>query len=690
LTGSSSAHSDAWNVPYQRNVHFTGREEELSDLSTSLAANESARHVQVICGLGGIGKTQLALEYAYRFKDSYKIVWWINSDEPATLSLGYAKLAAQLDMHIPEGTGLDDIRHAVRRKLNGRNDWLLIFDNVAGVDDVRNYLPQDRTGHVIITSRNPNWESVARPVLLRPMKRVDSVQFLLARTGKKKTDTSVGMLAQALGDLPLAMEQAAACIERTRIDFTGYLKRFETHWAELLSEVKDSTDYPDSVEMTWEISFRQLQDESPSAAELLNLLSFLGPDAIPRTLLRAGADDLPATLSDIVANDNTLDEAIASLRNYSLIDEDGGLIGVHRLVGTLVRDRLHDTERKTWAESAIRAVATAFRFDTYDLATWDKCAELLPHALAASWHAEANAVAPRPTIAVLDDAGRYLMKRAQFAEAKGLFERAMTLAGQFYGEKHPVVSGIANNLGRVHRQIGDLEAARECFERSMKIDQEVYGESDPHLAAVFNNYGIILQQSGDAEGARQQFEWALVVYKTQFGEDHPKVASILNNLGYNLKGSGDLAGGQQHFEQALEIARASYGDTHPHLASILINLGMVKRLSNDLEGARADLEKALTIAEAASGAMHPSVARASGHLGEVMQAMGALGEARLHYERALQVDEGFYGATHPNIAGRAVQLGRVLRAMEDREGAQTLFDRATQIMATSSELKPAQ
>jgi tetratricopeptide (TPR) repeat protein len=686
---SGSTSHEAWNVPYNRNVHFTGREDELNDIRHSLASHDAARRTQVICGLGGVGKTQLALEYVYRNKDLYKIVWWISADEPATLSLGYAKLATQIGMHVPEGTSLDDIRHALRRKLNERDDWLLVFDNAAGVEDVKNYLPQDRTGHVLVTSRNPNWESIARPFPLKPMKRVDSVQFLMHRTGMSKPDTSVGMLAQALGDLPLAMEQAAACIERTRIDFNGYLKRFETHWAELLGEVKTAGEYPDSVEMTWEISFRQLKEESPESADLLNLLSFLGPDAIPRSLVRAGAVTLPEGLANIVMDDLRLAEAIASLRTYSLIEDDGQVTSVHRLVGTLVRDRLDEAERGMWAEAAIKMIVMVFKFDSADLASWDRCAELLPHALASAWHAEANGIAPRATITVLDDAGRYLMKRAQFLEAKGLFERAMGLASQFYGASHPQVSAIANNLGRVHRQLGNLDEARQAFEQSMAIDQQVYGESDPHLAAVFNNYGIVLQEAGDAEGARQQFEWALSVYRSHYGESHPKVASIVNNLGYVARGTGDLQGGREHFEQALEIARQGYGDNHPTVASILINLGMVKRLSGDLPGAKSDLERALEICESVSGPSHPTVARACGHLGATMQDLGMLGAARMYFERALQVDEGFYGPTHPNIAGRAMHLGRVLRALEDKDGAQLLFDRATQIMGSAAELKPA-
>jgi tetratricopeptide (TPR) repeat protein len=688
-SGQASTVSRAWSVPYARNIHFTGREDELRDLRGSLTSDQPGRRVQVICGLGGIGKTQLALEYLYRNKEQYNIVWWINADEPATLALGFARLGTQLGMHIPEGTGLDDIRHAVRRVLDTRSDWLLIFDNAAGVDDIRNYIPIERKGHVLITSRNPNWEAIARPFPLKPMKRVDSVQFLLHRTGINKPDTAVGMLAQALGDLPLAMEQAAACIERTRMDFGGYLKRFETHWAELLAETKQTGDYPDSVEMTWEISFRQLQEEAPEAAALLNLLAFLGPDAIPRSMLRDGAAMLPDELATVAANDHLLDTALASLRTYSLIEDDGRLIGVHRLVGTLVRDRLGDGERATWAEAAIKMLAISFKFDSIDLLSWDRAAEQLPHALAASWHAEANNVAPRATVTVLDDAGRYLIKRAQYAEAKGLFERAMAIATTFYGESHPQVSAIANNLGRVHRLLGNVDEAKEHFQRSMQIDQATYGESDPRMAAVFNNYGVILQESGDAEGARQQFEWALEMYKQHYGEDHPKVAAIINNLGYMKGASGDLAGGMQQFQEALGIAVAQLGEDHPTVGAIRVNLGMLQRLSGDLQGAKANLERGLESLEASAGSMHPSVARACGHLGATLQQMGMLGAARVHFERALQVDEAFYGPTHTNIAGRAMQLANVLRVMNDVEAAQELSNRAARILSSASELKPA-
>ncbi len=491
----------AWHVPYARNEYFSGREDELTSLRHSLLSHEPLRHIQALWGLGGVGKTQLALEYAYRYRDEYNIVWWLAADEPSNLTLGFGRLAARLGISIPEGTPLDDVRQELRRALNQRDDWLLIFDNAPGVEDVRPYLPQDRTGHVIITSRNPNWERVARPFPLRPLKRMESVDFLLKRTGKTRVDGAVGALAQALGDLPLALEQAGACISQTRSDFGGYLKDFETYWGELLHDVRPTGDYPDSVQMTWELACRQLLEESPKSANLMSLFAYLGSDAVPRELLR-GTQGLPEGLSEIVSDDVQLEQAIRTLAKYALIRDEGTATSMHRTVGNLVRDRLSEAQQRTWAEAAIKLMSGVFKFESQDLTSWDYCAVLLPHAMASAFHAEANGVAPRATIDVLENAGRYLAKRAQYDDSKALFERALALATGFYGETHPRVSAIANNLGRIHRQLGNLAEAKGCFERSLSIDQTVYGESDPHAASVYNNLGIAMHDAGDVQGTR--------------------------------------------------------------------------------------------------------------------------------------------------------------------------------------------
>ncbi|HEV2296409.1 MAG TPA: FxSxx-COOH system tetratricopeptide repeat protein [Tepidisphaeraceae bacterium] len=672
-----------WNVPYNRNPHFLGRDEDLNELHVSMGARDPRTRVQAIHGLGGVGKSQLALEYAYRYASEYQIVWWLSADEPATLALMYSKLGQRLGMRFPDGAKLDDIRHHVRRVLNGRHDWLLIFDNAAGPEDVQNYIPQERTGQVLITSRNPNWGAVARPFPLRGMKRADAVAFLLSRTGRQGRGDDATRLAMALGDLPLALEQAAACVEQTGISFNDYLKRFETHWAELLKEVKYAGDYPDSVAMTWELSFRQVQEDMPAAADLLSLCSFLHPDEISRSLLREGAPRLPDSLARTILDVVSFDEAVAALRRYSLIDTTEKSFSIHRLVGALARDRLSDEERLSWATDAVNLVRGSFQFDSQDLGSWERCAQLLPHALAAAGHAESLGAAPRTTVGILEDAGRYLQKRAQFAEAKYVLERAMALCIAFYGENHPRVAAVANNLGRVHNELGETEEALACYERGLNIDRATYGDADVHVATIVNNYAVSLHSAGRVEEAKAQFEWALQVYELHYGSDHPKVASVVNNLGYVLHSAGDLEGAAALFQRSLALAETVYHPNHPIVGHILSNLGLVARLRGEFAQSKSHLERALAINEGAYGADHPAVARTSGHLGELYVALGQLPQARAQFERALRIDELIYGPSHIAVFNRLNQLGRVLKEMGEFERARKCLHRAADILAAA-------
>jgi len=672
-----------WNVPYNRNSHFQGRDDDLSELHVALGSREPLKRVTAIHGLGGVGKTQLAVEYAYRYAKEFQIVWWLSADEPATLALMYSKLGQRLGMRFPEGAKLDDVRHQVRRALNGRNDWLLIFDNAAGPEDVQNYIPQDRTGQVLITSRNPNWGVVARPFPLRGMKRADAVSFLLSRTGRQGRGDSATRLAMALGDLPLALEQAAACIEQTGISFNDYLKRFETHWAELLKEVKYAGDYPDSVAMTWELSFRQVQEDMPAAADLLSLCSFLHPDDISRALLREGAPRLPEELARTILDLVSFDEAVAALRRYSLVETSEKSFSIHRLVGALARDRLSDEERTEWATHAINLVRGSFQFDSQDLASWDKCAQLLPHALAAAGHAESLSASPRTTVGVLEDAGRYLQKRAQYGEAKYALERAMALCISFYGENHPRVAAVANNLGRVHNELGETADALACYERGLNIDRATYGDADVHVATIVNNYAVSLHSAGRMQEAKAQFEWALQVYELTYGKDHPKVASVVNNLGYVLHSAGDLEGASALFQRSLTTAETFYHPNHPIVGHILANLGLVSRLRGALAESKGYLERAMAINENAFGPDHPAVARTAGHLGELYVALGQMALARSYFERALHIDELVYGPNHIAVFNRLNQLGRVLKETGDFDAARKCLHRAADILAAA-------
>src|SRR5687767_10100902 len=571
----------AFGLPFPRNPNFTGRDRLLDAMHRSLASQDPAQRVQAVYGMGGVGKTQLALEYAYRHRDQYSIIWWVPAEDPATASLHLAKLAARLGLRLaPGGVTPEDVRAALHRELNRRDDWLIIFDNAPDPETVAPLLP-DRTGAVIVTSRNPDWGSLAQSFCLRVLERGDSIQFLQKRTGLGNSDGSAGKLAQALGDLPLALEQAAATIEQGRITFADYLGRFESHWAELLRSGRTPGDYPDTVAMTWELAFREVTRDAPVASALLNLCAFLAPVDIPRSFLTKSAAALPRPLSTTVGDRLALDGVVARLHKYSLVDVTEKTLSVHRLVAAVARDRLTRQQHDNWCDVALRMVEGTFSFDENSTQGWGECASLLPHALAVTRHAESVGVSPDVVARLLNQVGLYLHQIARYREARGVLERALAQHEKAYGQENPRRSAIVNNLGRVLRRLGHLEEARAHFEAALTVDQSAYGESHAHVAEIVNNYGTCLHVAGEIESARDQFEWALAVCEMHYGAEHPKVARVINNLGYAHAGLGDVDQAVEHFNKALTIAEATHGPGHPALASIRVNLGIALRLKGE-------------------------------------------------------------------------------------------------------------
>lgn len=339
-----------WNVPHRQNPNFSGREALLKSLREALTSGQTAALTQAIAGLGGVGKTQLAIEYLYRYAVDYEIAWWIGAEQPVTLASDYAALAGPLGL--PERDAADQTLavHAVRSELARRRDWLLIFDNAGAPEVVRDYLPQGGAGHTLITSRNPNWSGDARTLNVRVWEREEALRFLLERTGQADV-AATRNLAEALGDLPLALEQAAAYVEQTQVTLAEYLRLFRAHQLRVFRPATRPASYKDTVATTWQLAFEKVEAESSLAAEMLNLCAFLAPDNIPRNLVRRWAES---------ADDLAFHEAVAALRHYSLMETTPEFLSVHRLVQAVTRDRLTETDRKTCAEAAAHLVNGVF------------------------------------------------------------------------------------------------------------------------------------------------------------------------------------------------------------------------------------------------------------------------------------------------------------------------------------------
>ena len=635
------------NFPQPHNRNFTGRESLLNDLHEALASGKYAAftQTQAITGLGGVGKTQLALEYAYRHKGDYNILWWVRSEEPATLGDDYRELAAELNL--PPIEDPREVVKAVRTWLEQNGDWLLVFDNAQRFVDLKDYLPKASGGHVIITSRNQSWGNVAEMLSVDVFTPKESVEFLRKRTGQKD-DEAAKALAEALGNLPLALEQAGAYIKETGITTAAYLTLFQKRHEELLDRCKPS-EYPDTVATTWDLSFKKAREEVPVSSDLLNLSSFLAPDEIPKSLLVEGSEHLPEPLASAVSDEILLNDAIAALKRYSLLSVTDDALSIHRLVQAVTRDRLKEEgEEKTWAGAAVRLVNGAFPAESYDIRNWPTCSLQLPHALASAKYAEELNVAPETASGLLNNVGPYLIQRAEFYEAKSIWERALKIKEKSYGPDHPDVAATVGNLGLVLRHLGDLEGARKCQRRALKIEEKSYGPDHPDVAATVMNLGNVLYLQGDLEGARNCQERALKIEENAYGPDHPDVARTVESLGLVLRALGDLEGARNCQERALKIKEKSYGPDHPDVAATVGNLGLVLQDLGDLEGARNCQERALKIKENVYGPDHPDVARTVGNLGLVLQDLGDLEGARENLERALRIFRERLGEDHPD------------------------------------------
>jgi len=536
-----------WNVPHGRNRNFTGREELLAELRATLASGEPAALTQAISGLGGVGKTQLALEYTYCHANDYGIVWWVRAEEPATLAADYAALAAPLDLPEKEAREQEVIGKAVWQWLGRNSGWLLVFDNVRDAETVRAFIPHGTTGHVVITSRNPNWGRVAGTLTVKVLERDKAAAFLLKRT-QSADKKSADALAKELGYLPLALEHAGAYIEAAAISLSDYLGRYRTFKQELLKHIKPSDDYPRTVAETFEISFQEVEKASAAAADLLNLCAFLAPDDIPLDILKKGAEHLPKSLAAAVTDEISLDEAVAVLRRYSLVERTGGNLSVHRLVQAIARDRLREEKKKKWAETAGNIVNKAFPNESNDVRTWPECSVLLAHGLAVAEHAEALVVSPEATSRLLNQIGLYLHGRAEHAAARAHYERALKIDEAAYGKNHPTVAIRVNNLGLVLRDMGDLKGAKAHYERALKIDEAAYGKNHPEVATDVNNLGGVLLAQGDLEGVKGCSERALRIWTEFLGERHPDTVLARENLEFveMLISARDESSGKSH------------------------------------------------------------------------------------------------------------------------------------------------
>jgi hypothetical protein len=372
------------NVP-SRNKNFTGRVDILARLrqgasSRIMAVLPEDPLPQAVQGLGGVGKTAIAIEYAYRHRSDYDLVWWIPADQLPSVRGSLAQLAARLGLETATPTGIDGAIKAVLDALR-RGDpfsrWLLVFDNADQPEDILELIPRG-PGDVLITSRNHRWQSVINTVQMDVFTRPESMEFLAKRVIKGLSEQDADRLARPLGDLPLALEQAGAMLAETGMPVDEYLRLLEEHVSSIMSEGK-SPDYPMSMTAAWKLSVSTLKNQLPQAQELLRCCAFFGPEPIPRDVFRQGAQPRGTPLANVISDPILLSRAIRELGRFALVTLDGRSISVHRLIQALLRDELSLEEQAAYRREVHLILATAAPKNPDQSDSWQRYRDLVPH-----------------------------------------------------------------------------------------------------------------------------------------------------------------------------------------------------------------------------------------------------------------------------------------------------------------------
>jgi tetratricopeptide (TPR) repeat protein len=673
----------AWNVPYPRNADFVGRDGTLGELHEAFTSGP-ASGVQVIYGPPGSGKTSVAVEYAYRYASEYRIVWWIRAEQPTNLAVDYAGLGWRAGLPERSWASQDAVVAAVRRWLGGRSDWLLVFDNATDPSLVSSYLPPAAKGHVLITSRTSNWETMASPSRLKGLGRAEAIEFIGKRTGQKDASAS-DALATDLGGMPLALEHAAAYIKETGASVASYATDLGEAERKPHGRVKPSEDGASPEQAQCRLLFNRIrkEEESAPAADLLTLLAFLAPEDIPVSLLAAHADLLPEPLASTLADTQAAEVAVGVLRRYSLVRSTGDALFVHRRLQSVVLEGLEEAGGRRWAESSVKLIDAAFPQEGEDVRNWPACSRLLPHSLVATAHAEELDTIPETTSHLLRATALFLNARAQPREAKSVIDRALALDEGTVGPDHPAVAWDRNYRGRILRLLGDLNAARIEYERAAAIDEAAYGPNHPNVATHLIGLGRVLLESGDLAAARAIHERALAIDKAL---DHPNDANVARDLvmlGRVLQGMGNLELAMNLYAQAIVKDELAYGESHPEVATDLVDLGRLLTERKEYANAKILFERAIAIDEAAYGSSHPTVARDLASLGRVLQMQGDRREARSRLEQALVIDETAFGPDHPMVARDLMYLVELFEEIGQRELAKSYCERALGILQDS-------
>jgi Domain of unknown function (DUF4062)/Tetratricopeptide repeat len=690
-----------------RPVFLAGREHLLGELEARLAGDGAGPRVVALTGLGGAGKTSVALEYAHRHLSEVVVAWQLPAEDPAVLAAGFGDLAAQLGA--AEGGDPVAAVHGVLAVSSAK--WLLVFDNAPDRGSVVRFVPPAGPGRVLVTSRNQIWppgQALDVPVLDPQV----AAEFLIDRTGDQDRQAALE-LAGLLGGLPLALEQAAAYVQASGDSLAGYLALFGQRRPEMLVR-GEPTEYSETVATTWGLAFEDVQQSAPKAAGLLRLLAFCAPEAIPLRLLlqprpdlagRLGAEVEPV-LTSLLEDPLAPGDAIAALRRYSLLGLAGdGSVSVHRLVQAVTIAQLPAELAAAWQRAAAAVIEAALPADPESPDTWNTFASLLPHAqavladdsggmrkIAAYLGASGNYPAARdlqqrvlkariqvsgPEHAdTLTDRHELAYWTGEAGDAAGARDQLAALLPtivRVLGPEHPDTLATRAKLAYWTGKAGDAAGARDQYAALLPVRERVLGAEDPHTLNAWHGLAFWTGQAGDVAGARDQLAALLPVRERVSGLKHTETLSARGDLAYLTGQAGNAAGARDQYAALLPVREQVLGPEHPETLATRAQLAHWTGEAGDAAGARDKLATLLPISQRVLGPEHPDTLTTWHNLAYNTGLAGDPARARDQLAALVPARERVLGPEHPDTLAARDNLARWTGAAGNAAGARDQY-----------------